>query len=307
MEFLTIPFLSVFVLPTLSSYSTRVNIIFFYMTWTTLVLAHTALRVELFGTLAARLVLYLLPSLLFFIFDIVAPCTAVVFKERGEAGLPTGSRTRKLTVREFRTVGICLFNFTLGIVAQVAVEMFLLKMPKVKPAVKVTMSVPMPWDITKHLLLGFFTREILLYTIHRYILHSKQPVFYPISQLHNAWFHSLRTPFPLTAHYDHPIPYLLSSFLPMYIPVWLFGFHMITFLVYTVITSIEDTFTFCGYSVMPSFLLKGVAGRIDRHLSHGGRAYFGRLGFVDMLMGTGGIVDDRLGQVDDSGSRGRRR
>ncbi|KAL2818966.1 hypothetical protein BDW59DRAFT_174967 [Aspergillus cavernicola] len=296
MDFITIPFLSVFVLPTLSSYSTRINLIFFYMTWTTLVLAHTALRVELFGTLAARLVFYLVPSLLFFLFDIAAPSTAVVFKGQGEAGLPTGNKRGKPTSKEVKVAGWALINFALGIAAQTATETFLIKIPMLKPAVHVTMSVPMPWDITKHLLWGFFVREHTPSTATSCTLEC--PIFALISTAHRAWHHSLRAPFPLTAHYDHPLAYLIGVFIPMYIPVMFLRFHMITFLVYTVLVSIEETSVFSGYYVIPSFLLRGIARRMEHHLSFGGKTYFGRWGFLDLITGTGGYADD-----DERGAR----
>ncbi|KAL4942321.1 hypothetical protein BDV06DRAFT_211907 [Aspergillus oleicola] len=285
MDFLTV----FFVLPTASSYSTRINILFFYMTWTTLVMSHSALRLELFGTLLARLVFYILPSLLFFAFDLAAPGTASSFKERGESGLPTGSARSKPTLKELKIAGWSLANFTLGLAAQMTLETFLLK-TRLKPAVQMTLSIPMPWNITKQLFWGFLLREALSYVIHRFILHSCLPIFSFIASLHRTWYHSLQHtgPFPLTAHYDHPLAYLLLGFIPMYIPVLFMRFHMITFLVYTVLISIEEAFAFSGYCVLPSFVLSATARRMEGHLVGGERGDFGRWGFIDLVVGTGG-------------------
>ncbi|KAI9373060.1 hypothetical protein BJX61DRAFT_533460 [Aspergillus egyptiacus] len=291
MDFLTIPFISVFVLPTLSSYSTRINVLFFYMTWTTLVLAHDALRVELFGTLAARLVFYVLPSLLFYIFDSAAPGTAVIFKERGEAGLPSGNKRRSPSLSDLRIAAWSIANLALSIAVQIGLEALLMKTPRLRPAVKTTIRVPMPWIIAKDVLLGFLVREVLVYTIHRTIIHSSQPLLRPITTLHRKWHHSLRAPFPLTAHYDHPLTYLIVVFIPMYVPVFLFHFHMTTFLVYTVLISIEETFTFSGYYILPS-MLGGIARRMELHLANGGKSYFGRWGFIDLIAGSGRYIDD---------------
>lgn len=156
MDFLTV----FFVLPTASSYSTRFNVLFFYMTWTTLVMSHTALRVELFGTLLARLMFYVFPSLVFFIFDTAAPSTAVSFKEQGDAGLPTGSRRPKLAQKELRIAGWSLANLLLSIVVQTTIEWLFIKTPGLKPAVKMYLSVPMPWSIAKSLFFGFLFREV---------------------------------------------------------------------------------------------------------------------------------------------------
>lgn len=126
-------------------------------------LSHTALRVELFGTLLARLTFYLLPSIVFFILDIAAPGTSASFKERGESGLPTGSKRTKPSLQELKIAGWSLANLALGIVVQMTIEAFLVKTPKLRPAVQMAISVPMPWTITKQLLRGFLLREVCTY------------------------------------------------------------------------------------------------------------------------------------------------
>src|ERR1700761_9551213 len=46
-----LPVLSFLLIPTMSSYSTSLNILFFYLTWSTLVLSHPPLKVEIIATL----------------------------------------------------------------------------------------------------------------------------------------------------------------------------------------------------------------------------------------------------------------
>ncbi|KAL4976363.1 hypothetical protein BDW66DRAFT_159741 [Aspergillus desertorum] len=302
MDFLTI----FFVLPTVFDYSTRVNVLFFYMTWTTLVMSHTALRLELWGTLLVRLVFFFFPSIVFFIFDTAASSTAVSFKERGEAGLPTGSKRTKPMVKEAKIAGWAIANFALSFTLQMLLEGFLIKTPGLRPAIQTSLSIPMPWRITTQLLWGFLARETLYYTIHRFILHSKLPVFAYLVKCHGSWYHSLITPFPLTAHYDHPAAYLLSTFIPMYLPALFFRFHMITFLVYTVIISLEETLVFSGYSAMPSYFLVAAARRVEAHLAADGRSHFGRWGIADILAGTGGYGEFNAA-AGDGGSSGTRR
>ncbi|KAL4985814.1 hypothetical protein BDW68DRAFT_179358 [Aspergillus falconensis] len=197
-------------------------------------MSHTALGLDLWGTLLVRLLFFFLPSIVFFIFDTAAPGTAVSFKEQGEDGLLTGSKRTKLTVKEAKIAGWAVANFALNFFHRAN-------------------------DARR----GFFAIEI----IHRFILHSKLTVFAYIVKCHKSWYHSLRTPFPLTAHYDHPATYLLSTFLPMYLPALVLRFHMITFLVYTVIISLEETFVFSGYYAMLSFLVVAAARRVDGHLA----------------------------------------
>ncbi|KAL4894039.1 hypothetical protein BDV59DRAFT_20459 [Aspergillus ambiguus] len=294
----SIPMLSLFLIPAMSSYTTTLNLIFFYMTWTTLVLSHPPIRVELFGTLMVRLLFYILPSLLFFLFDILTPSAAVVIKAQGEAGLPSGKKRGKIRLKEVKVAGWALANVVLGIVAQAAIENTQTALFGMRSALKISIRLPMPFDIVKDMLCGLLVREILAYTIHRYALHSKRS---PLTKYHYTWYHGLRTPFPLTGHYDHPLVYLVANFLPTYLPAMLFRFHMLTYLFYLSVLSIEETFAFSGYSVMPtSFFLGGLARRTDIHLLSGGQGNFGPWGILDWICGTtvgnGGDEDGEAGE-----------
>lgn len=156
----SLPVLSLFLVPAISSYSTSLNLIFFYMTWTTFVLSHSPLRVELFATVTVRLLFYVLPSLAFFLFDILTPSAAVVVKAQGEPGLPGGSKKAKIRWKEIRVALWGLANVALGIALQAGVEMVRTKLLGMRSAVKVSMKLPMPWEIVKDLLRGLFGREV---------------------------------------------------------------------------------------------------------------------------------------------------
>ncbi|TKA32192.1 hypothetical protein B0A49_13471, partial [Cryomyces minteri] len=79
-SFVSLPLLSFLALPALTSPSTSLNILFFYVIWTTLVLSHSPLNVEVYGSLAIRAIFYILPSLLFLAFDTAFPSLAVGVK-----------------------------------------------------------------------------------------------------------------------------------------------------------------------------------------------------------------------------------
>lgn len=136
------------------------------------------------------------------------------------------------------------------------------------------------------------------YSIHRYALHARES---PASALHTSWYHSIRAPFPLTAHYDHPLVYLLANFLPTYAPAMLFRFHLLTYLLYLALVSIEETFAYSGYTFMPtSFFLGGIARRVDVHALSGAEGNFGPWGVLDWLLGT--AVDDGADDEEDEQS-----
>src|SRR5689334_23268494 len=70
---LGLPFLSFLLIPTMTSYSTSLNLLFFYLTWSTLVLSHPPLRVEVVSSLAVKILFYVLPSGAMLLFDAAFP------------------------------------------------------------------------------------------------------------------------------------------------------------------------------------------------------------------------------------------
>lgn len=158
--FLSVPLLSFALLPTMSSYTTTLNILFFYMTWSTLVWSHTPLRVEIFGTAAFRLAFYVLPSVIFFLFDVLTPSAAVIVKAHGEAGLPGGKKRFKLRLKEFKIAGCALGNLCLALFTQATIEWFFTRVLRVRSAIKVAVSLPTPWTIGQDIFLAFLVREV---------------------------------------------------------------------------------------------------------------------------------------------------
>jgi sterol desaturase/sphingolipid hydroxylase (fatty acid hydroxylase superfamily) len=145
--------------------------------------------------------------------------------------------------------------------------------------------------------------QILSYVLHRYVLHSKNSKNF-LAKYHQSWYHALRAPFPLTAHYDHPLTYIIYTFIPTYLPAMLFRFHMLTYLLYLSIISIEETFVYSGYTIMPtSFFLGGIARRTDMHLLLGAEGNFGPWGILDWIFGTTvgdtDVEDDIMDELEE--------
>ncbi|KAK2873526.1 hypothetical protein FQN49_002284 [Arthroderma sp. PD_2] len=287
----------------MSSYGTSLNLIFFYLTWTTLVLSHAPLKVELVGTVAVRLIFYFIPSVLFFLFDILIPSASTVLKVYGKDGLPQGKK-KKYGSSELMVAAWSIFNLLLGIAVQGLVEFCLTRGLGVKSALKVTTKLPLPWDIVKGIGRALILREVFQYIVHRNALHS----WTPFQRHHNEWYHSIHTPYPLTAHYDHPIAYLLWRFIPTFLPVAAFRSHLLTYMLYLSIVSLEETFAYSGYKPMPtSFFIGGIARRVDLHLSHGGHGNYAPWGVMDWLFGTsiGDGMDDETSEESDGNGADR--
>lgn len=79
---------------------------------------------------------------------------------------------------------------------------------------------------------------------------------------------------------------------------------MLTYLLYLATVSIEETFAYSGYTIMPtSFFLGGIARRIDMHLLTDGEGNFGPWGVLDWICGTtvgdSTVEDDLLEEFED--------
>ncbi|KAH9210560.1 hypothetical protein DL95DRAFT_448713 [Leptodontidium sp. 2 PMI_412] len=312
---LSLPVVGYLLMPSLTSYSTSINILFFYMTWSTLVLSQPPLKVEVVGTLAIRTLFFLVPSLLFLLFDSIIPSLAVGMKTQGSAALPTrtgGVRVKRRggsTPPVLQVLGLSLFNICLGVVIQSAIELLFTEVLRIRSALKVSTTLPMPWSIFKDVVRGLLLREVLQYYIHRFILHPDSATY--ISKLHKTYFHSVTAPYSLTAHYDHPLSYILFRFLPTYLPSIIFRTHLLTYFLLLSIITFEETLTLSGYTTVPGIMLGGIARRQDLHSEGHGRGNFAPWGLLDWVHGTsiGGDLMEDIGdeaekhQIKERGGR----
>ena len=291
---LSLPALSFLVIPAFSSYSTTLNFLFFYMTWAILIRSNPPLQVEFLGTVAIRTIFYLLPSAGFLAFDSLAPQLAQRLKEHGEDALAMGEEQGGPKGRWWRITLISAVNVILGAILQTSVDFLFTRILRIRSALKITTSLPMPWSIVKDLVLGLLLREILTYALHCYVLHGRKS---RLRKWHKSWQHSVLAPFSFVAHYDHPVPYLVHVFLPMYIPAVFLRMHLLTYHIYLIIVSLEETFAYSGYNVLPTaFILGGMARRVERHLMGPGDGNFGCFGLSDFVLGTS-LGEDLLEDV----------
>ncbi|KAG4026500.1 hypothetical protein MFRU_040g00580 [Monilinia fructicola] len=294
---LSLPALGYFFMPSVSTYSASLNFLFFYMTWSTLVLSQSPLRVEVVGTLGIRLIFFIMPSILFLLFDSIIPTLSVGLKRQGKKALPTrtgGIKVSKAkTPKWYAVVGISLLNIVLGIGFQAGLEMFLTSIVRGKNALRVTTTLPMPWSIAKDIFKCLLAREVTQYYTHRYILHARSSNF--LSRGHHAYFHAVTSPYAFVAHYDHPASYILFRSVPLYLPAVCFRVHLLTYLLALAIVTLEETISFSGYAGVSGIILGGIARRQDLHSESRGRGNYAPWGFLDWIHGTSigpGVPED---------------
>jgi hypothetical protein len=304
---LSLPIASYFFSSSLTSWSTSLNLVFFYMTWSTLVLSHSPLKLEILGVTAARVVLWLAPSLLFLAFDTLVPSLAEGIKYNGASALPPRD-ARSLA----QLTGLALFNLALETAVEAGLSLGLTIFLQA-PVFRTSTTLPLPWQILKHLALLFTAREILTYAIHRYLLHGQQapsintrrksqtrkPPSTTLTNLHTNYAHSRAAPaFSLLVRTDHPLPYLLHHFLPLYLPAIALHYHpdqlhILTYILFVALATLEETLSMSGYAVMPGILMGGMTRRCAVHYATAGKGgsnkkvgNFGSWGVLDWVCGT---------------------
>ncbi|KAF1919724.1 hypothetical protein BDU57DRAFT_443550 [Ampelomyces quisqualis] len=94
-------------------------------------------------------------------------------------------------------------------------------------------------------------------------------------------------PYSFVANYDHPACHILHRFLPLYLPAIALRMHILTYLFLSVLFSLEESFVYSGYSILPStIMLRGMARRTDAHMMSKGDGNFGPLGVLDWIHDT---------------------
>ncbi|KAJ6445319.1 sterol desaturase family protein [Purpureocillium lavendulum] len=291
---LSLPILSYFLSPHVASWSTSLNIIFFYMTWTTLVISHPPVNVHIAGILVIRVLFWLVPSLATLAFDLSLPGVAAGLKLGGRASLPP--RNTRFIAKQ---LGVALANLVLatffeGLAAKAYFAVFK------RTDVVTSTTLPMPMKVFRHLVMLYAAREILVYYIHRYLLHQRSSstgvIYTWLARPHRKWAHSLGgAPYSLLVFGDHPVPSLFMRVIPVYLPAVLLRPHILTYFLFLILTCIEETVTMSGYSSVPGFIMSGITLRNSIHYATQGSGYFGAYGLLDWMSETGGsrrVLDD---------------
>ncbi|KAI1770743.1 sterol desaturase family protein [Hypoxylon cercidicola] len=275
---LSLPIVSYFAGPMLTSWSSSVNLLFFYMTWMTLVLSHSPLKIELVGTLAVRIVFWLVPSLFFLIFDMLIPSLAESIKFYGTSSLP-----RRDAVSLLRQVLLAIFNLALSTAVQGGISVGAGSLLG-RPLFKTSTTLPLPWQIVKNIWMLYTAREMLTYYINRFVLHSRGR----IGKLHHAYAHTRKNaaPYALMLYTDHPLPLLLHRTLPVYMPAMVIQPHLLTYFLFTILTTLEEMLSMSGYSIVPGIIMGGISRRTATHYASGGRGNYGAWGLLDWASGT---------------------
>ncbi|KAH0440517.1 sterol desaturase family protein [Colletotrichum camelliae] len=295
---LSLPIVSYFLAPAMTSWTTSLNLLFFYMTWTTLVLSHGPLKIELLGTLALRVFLWLFPSLLFLLFDTLLPSLSESIKTAGAAALPPANGPFLL-----KTLLLALVNLVLAAGLEGGVSLAWASYFH-EPLFRASTALPLPFQLVKHIALLIAAREVLTFYIHTRILHSRGHRFTStrIGKLHTSYAHSRAAPpFSLMAYADHPIPFLLHRIVPIFVPALALRPHLLTYFLFVGFCTAEETLAMSGYSIVPGIIMGGITRRTAIHYAGKGEGNYGAWGVMDWAHGTSSgqdVIDDMKAEAE---------
>ncbi|EGR53142.1 uncharacterized protein TRIREDRAFT_53859 [Trichoderma reesei QM6a] len=280
----SIPMISYFLGPALTSWSTSLNLLFFYMTWSTLVLSQPPLVVHTAGILAIRIVFFLLPSLATLLFDVSLPSLAEGIKHGGRSALPPRD-AKSLS----RLVGLVLLNMAILTAVEAGIDFAFTHFFFKEPIFKTATTLPLPWQIFKHVLILLSARESLLYAIHRFVLHTKSSnaTLRALSKRHQKYAHAKAgAPFSLRLLADHPLPLLCYKFIPLFLPAALLRPHILTYFLVFLLCTGEETLAMSGYTIVPGIIMGGIVQRTAIHYAGKGTSNYGSWGILDWINGT---------------------
>lgn len=290
---LSLPIISYFLAPAMTSWTTSLNLLFFYMTWTTLVLSHGPLKIEILGTLALRVFLWLIPSLLFLLFDTLLASLSESIKTAGSAALPPTHGPTLL-----KTLLLALFNLAVAAGLEGGISLAWASFFR-EPPFRASTALPLPFQLVKHVALLIAAREVLTYYIHTRILHSRGRrglTSTRVGKLHASYAHARAAPpFSLMAYADHPVPFVLHRVVPVFLPALALRPHLLTYFLFVGFCTAEETLATSGYSVVPGIIMGGIARRTAIHYAGNGSGNYGAWGVMDWAHGTSSgqdVIDD---------------
>lgn len=161
---IALPLGSFLAIPMFSSWSTGLNLIFLSVAWTTIAASYSPLQLELVAPFVLRLSLYIIPSLIFLIFDIGVPSLAVEFKSQGKWGIPSNQRGGARAAR--RVVAWSCVNVLLTVALQAGIEFLVTDVFQMRSLLRIKGSrwglnhLPNPWTMLKHGSIAFVSRNV---------------------------------------------------------------------------------------------------------------------------------------------------
>ncbi|KAL4962688.1 sterol desaturase family protein [Aspergillus stella-maris] len=233
--------------------------------WSHLYQTYTPRTIEFVGSAIVLFGAFWIPALALTTMDLLGPTVIGWRKIQAQSKQPNTAAMKK-------ALSNCFSNQLLTGVIHLA-----LLAATGKPLWKVGPTLPSLRDSVKQLFLASILQEIIFYHAHRALHH---PYFY--RKIHKK-HHEFTTPIALAALYAHPIEYVASNILPVALPPYILGSHIVLFWFHLAWALVLAIVAHCGYELPSISKWNMVVHDMHHEFSRGN---YGTIGLCDLIYGT---------------------
>lgn len=234
--------------------------------WCSILSSTSTSKIELYGIFGIQILGFWLPSLFLLSIDHFSPSFSSRHKIQSKP-LPAPAQI-------WHCIDVVVQNQLLMVATKIS-ELWVLQALGLDSFYRFNNTIPSAVEVGMDVVLCILICEILFYYSHR-LLHM--PLCYRL--IHNQ-HHQFKAPIALAAQYAHPLEFLVSTILPLWLPPQILRCHLLTTWCFWGLATLETVVAHSGYDVFGK-----LARSHDKHHEKS-RGNFGTLGFLDWVHGTG--------------------
>ncbi|KAL4809841.1 hypothetical protein BDV18DRAFT_49796 [Aspergillus unguis] len=250
--------------------------------WARIVDTHSPVAIEFFGSIAVQIVAFWIPVSLFTLMDVLGPERIPWRKIQPEEKQPVPTHAKPEEGKaDYAAIKKGYANCFLNQILTTSIHIAVLAAMHFSGAERKTIflvdrEIPALGTVVKQIAVSLVLQEGIFYHAHRALHH---PRLYKIHKKH----HEFSTPIALAALYAHPIEYIMSNIIPVALPPFLVGGHILTFWFMLAGALFQALISHSGYYLPPVVGWTMIVHDLHHEFSGGN---YGIMGVCDFLYGT---------------------